>query len=298
MPGKAFIWINGEVKDTNDATVAALDRGLLYGDGLFETMRSYRGRVFRLNAHLERLAASAGFLRLQLPYGIAELADAVRSLVDIARASMPADGDCYLRLTLTRGPHTGPLTLDTGQAPTVIIHAKELVDYPAEYRRDGMPVCIASIRRNEGSPLPRHKTLNYLDSLLAKAEAGDRGCAEALLLNNAGELAEGATSNLFWVRDNTVHTPAVEAGLLPGITRGTVIDLCRSLQMPLKEGLFGPEELRGADEIFLTNSLMELMPVRSIDGHAPGCDVPGAVTDLLLKAYRRQVEKEISADMA
>jgi branched-chain amino acid aminotransferase len=245
-------------------------------------MRSYGGRVFLLGEHLRRLAASASFLRLRLPYTQTQLAEAV---------NLVAGGDSSIRLTVTRGQHTGSLSLETDHPPTVIIQAKPVVDYPEEYRRSGMPVCVSAIRRDEASPIVRHKTLNYLESLLARAEAAERGCGEALLLNTAGFVAEGATSNVLWVRRGEVCTPSVDAGLLAGIVRELVIRLCCAERIRVHEGLFAAGELLEADEVFLTNSLMELMPVRSIDGQEIRGGAPGPVTSRLVQAYRREVER-------
>jgi len=284
MAAELVIWINGRICDIDRASIPASDRGLLYGDGLFETMRSYAGHVFRLDAHVQRLAESAAFLQIPLPYSTDELCRTIDDLV--------GRDDRYIRMTLTRGPHTRTLSLQTGQQATVMIHIRELRDYPSEYHDSGMPVCIASIRRNEGSPIVRHKTLNYLDSLLARAEATERDCAEAIMLNNAGDIAEGATSNVFWSCERTVFTPSPGAGLLPGITRTVVIEMCDALGIQVKEDCFRPEALQAADEIFLTNSLMELMPVRSVDGYSPRVPAPGPITKLLLGGYRDEISRE------
>ena len=283
MTGPGRIWIDGTVFPAQEARIPALDRGVLYGDGLFETMRSYRGHVFRIGDHLARLARSAQALRIPLQYSTSDLAGAISGLLD--------GTDQYIRLTLTRGVHPGTLGLDTGQPPMVMIHAKPFAGC-GDALREGVRLCIADARRNEASPAVRHKTLNYLDSLLARSEAAGRGCTEALMLNTSGMIAECAASNIFWVRDKVVQTPAVEAGLLPGITRGVVIELCRELGLPVSEGRFPPADIYASGEAFLTNSLMQVAPVLSIEDWRPPAGAPGPVTQQIMQAYQQAVTRE------
>jgi len=277
-----FVHLNGHIVDVSSAGVSVLDRGLLYGDGLFETLRTYGGQPFKLREHLERMAASAAALRIAPAPTLDEVRVAVEELM--RRNSL---AEVTIRVTLTRGVGGTGLGMTGEFRTTLIIQAKPVVPYRAELYQTGMKVAVASIRRSVTSPLPRHKTANYLECVLAKQEAADRGCDEALFLNARGEVAEGAVSNVFWVEGERVVTPSIESNILPGITRQTVLDICLADGIGAVEGLYGLERLRNADEVFLTNSLMEVMPVRSVDGTTLGAGAPGPMTRRIAQAYRR-----------
>ena len=286
-----WVSVNGQLVAAEAPAVTALDRGLLYGDGLFETIRAYEGIPFLLDAHLERLAASAAALRIADRLDTAAVAGNVGALL----AANHLDGDAYIRITLTRGIHTGSLALEPAAAPTLTIVAKPLhPPSPDRYER-GIAAVVASVRRNAESPLPGHKTLNYLGSLLARTEATDAGADDAILLNTHGEVAEAASSNLFVVRGGRVATPPLDAGILPGITRREVLRLAAEAGIRADERRVSPEELRGADEVFLTNAVVELLPVCSIDGQPVGGGSPGPLTRRLHAAYRGRVEATLAS---
>ncbi|MGE5576489.1 MAG: aminotransferase class IV, partial [Syntrophothermus sp.] len=237
--------VNGKLVLAGEPCTSTLDQGLLYGYGLFETMRVYSGRVFALKAHLRRLLSSSD--QLGIITGL--------SLDDLERAAgeYVAENDLdngALRLTLTKGDPQRDIY------PAVILSSREIAYHPGDYEQ-GFSATISRVRRNQTSPLAYHKTLNYLDNLLALQAAREAGAREALFLNINDVLAEGALSNLFFVRDGVIHTPAVTCGLLDGITRQTVIELAATSGYQLVEGEYAPEDLLAADEAFLTNSLME-----------------------------------------
>jgi branched-chain amino acid aminotransferase len=284
------LWLswNGRIVALGEAKISLLDRGVLYGDGLFETMRAYGGRVFRLEAHLERLGSSAPVVRLMLPWTAAELSEAVRGV--LAASGL---GDAYLRLTVLRGegpPGPAPVA---GVSPHYFVIARPLKPYPERCYREGATAIMATTRQNEGSPLSRVKSTSYLNHVLAIGEARDAGADEALLLNNREELAEGATSNLFLVRGDTLLTPPVECGCLPGVTRAVVLERAPALGLTPQLRPLTLPDLLAADEAFLTNSLMEVMPLVRVGEHPIGAGRPGAVTARVAAEYRATVSREL-----
>ena len=279
----SWVYLNGELVEAERAAVPALDRGLLYGYGLFETMRSYGGRVFRLAEHYRRLEAGADLLAIPVPLTLGALEEAVDAT--LARNTLP---DARLRLTVTAGP-------EAGGGSSVVLLAREVTEYPPELRRRGMAAVVSGVRRNETSPLARVKSLNCLDNLLAREEARRSGAGEALLLNTRGFIAEGATSNVFLVRDGALLTPAVEAGALPGITRQAVLELAGEDGIAVEEADVALPDLFGAGEAFLTNSVMEVMPLVSVDGRPVGPGRPGPLTERLARGYRELVARETSS---
>ena len=283
----SIVYLNGRLVDENRAVVSALDRGLLYGDGLFETMRAYAGRVFRLEAHRERRARAARALRIPIEVD----ASAAERALQANRLE-----DAYVRITVTRGIHGGDLGLDTGAPPTLLVQARKFHSYPKTLYARGMALSLADAVRPTRSLVGRHKTLNYLENLLARDAAKRGGADETLFLDERGFVAECSASNIFFVRRGALLTPDASMNILPGITRAVVIELARAAGIRVKEGRFRLAELKRADEAFLTNSLMELMPVREIAGATIGRGVPGAVTTALAAAYRRLVEAECHAD--
>lgn len=282
------IHVNGQLLPAHGPAVSALDRGLLYGDGLFETVRAYGGKPFLLDEHLERMAASARALRIAERLDTALIASGVAELLE-ANGLASGDADAYIRINLTRGLHTGALTLEPAAEPTVTVIARPLSPPPRERYERGIACITATIRRNADSPLPRHKTLNYLEGLLAKTEARDAGADDALLLDTDGRVAEGASSNLFIARDGALATPPLDAPILPGITRGLVLRLAADLGIDAAERPIQPDELRDADEIFLTSSVAEIVPVRALDGRPVGDGAPGPLVRRLHEAYQEAV---------
>jgi branched-chain amino acid aminotransferase group I len=278
----SWVYLNGGLVEAERAVLPALDRGLLYGYGLFETMRSYGGRVFRLAEHYRRLEAGADLLAMPVPLTLGALEEATDAT--LARNGLP---DARLRLTVTAGP-------EIGGGSSVVLFTREVTEYPPELRRRGMAAVVSGVRRNETSPLARVKSLNCLDNLLAREEARRSGAGEALLLNTRGFIAEGATSNVFLVRDGALLTPAVEAGALPGITRQTVLELAGEGGVAVEEADVSPGDLTTADEAFLTNSVMEVMPLVSVGGRPVGRGRPGPLTERLAALYRDLVARETS----
>ncbi len=277
------VWIDGEVVDGGEARVSVLDHGFLYGDGVFEGMRVYAGRLFRLEAHLARLRTATRALGLELPGGVAGVREAV-----LATARAHGEPDAYVRLIVTRGE--GPLGVDPTQCPeprmVCIVDAVRL--YPEEALRRGISLVTSSLRRPAPDVLdPRVKSLNYLNNVLAKREARLRGADEALLLNAAGQVAEASVANLFCVRAGQLLTPPASDGALEGITRACVLELAAELGIPAHERTLGRFDLLAADEVFLTGSGARIVAVGSLDGQPIGAGGPGDVTKRLLEAFDR-----------
>jgi len=277
---KGAVWVNGALVPPGEALLAADDRGFTLGDGLFETMRAYGGRVFRLRAHLERLRSSAARLGIPVP----------PDLEAAVRATLAASGldSAAVRLTVSRGPGGDGLAPPEPARPTAVIAVRPYS--PAErWYVDGVRTVFARGRLNEHALTAGIKRLGYLDQVTAQAEARAGGADEALFLDTAGHLAEGAASNLFLVAGGTLWTPPLSCGVLPGITRGIVLELAAAAGIPVREEPLAPEALRDASEAFLTSSLRELMPVIAIGGDPVGNGRPGPLTLRLLELYRRQV---------
>jgi branched-chain amino acid aminotransferase len=283
-------WLNGELMPARAARVPVLDHGLLYGDGVFEGIRFYHGRPFRLGAHLERLQRSAAALRLTVPLDRTELEGAVEATI-----AAYGDPDGYLRLVVTRG--TGKLGLDPVNctAPNVFIIADALAMVSEAVRRQGARVIIAATRRIGADALdPRIKSLNYLNHILARMEATNAGADEAILLNARGHVAEGSADNVFIVRGGKLLTPPVTDGALEGITRATVLELAAGLKIPAAEISLAPFDLYSAEECFLTGTGVELIPVREVDGRAIG-EKPGPEYQRIVSAFRELVVRETSS---
>jgi branched-chain amino acid aminotransferase len=275
------VWIDGRVVDGAEATIPVTDHGLLYGDGIFEGIRVYGRRVFRLEAHMARFGASAKALALDLPGGIR----ATRQIVLETARDFGAD-EAYIRLLATRGD--GPLGIDptTCPEPRLICMIDRIAVYPEEKQRTGVDLATSSLRRPAPDVLdPRVKSLNYLNNALAKLEAKQRGADEALLLNAAGMIAEAAVANLFVVRDGELLTPPATDGALEGITRATVMELAASLGIAVFEKTIGRFDLFAADEAFLTGSGAGVVPIRSLDSRAIGDGTPGPVYEKLRGAF-------------
>jgi branched-chain amino acid aminotransferase len=281
------VHINGELVDKEDARISVFDHGLLYGDGVFEGMRSYAGKVFRLEEHLERLWQSANAIQLEIPGNKQQMAAAV---METLVANDIQDG--YIRLVVTRG--VGTLGLDPNRCnqPQVIIITDFITLYPDEFYQEGMEIVTATTIRNHPQALdPRIKSLNYLNNILAKIEGLKAGCVEALMLNHLGEVAECTGDNIFIVRDQHLLTPPYEAGVLHGITRATVMELAREDGLPVRETTMSLEDLYEADECFLTGSAAEVVPVIKVDGNVIGEGTPGPVTRRLTDLFRLAVQQ-------
>ncbi len=279
MPLK--IYISGKLYDKEDAKISVYDHGLLYGDGVFEGMRVYSGKVFRLAEHLERLWNSAKAIWLEIPMTPEALAAAVNETVKVNGID-----DGYVRLVVTRG--AGTLGLDPNRCsnPEVIVIADTITLYPREYYEHGLHIVTVSTIRNHPAALsPRIKSLNYLNNILAKIEGLQAGCVEALMLNQKGEVAECTGDNIFLVRKGELLTPSVEAGILEGITRAVVLELARELKIPVRETPLTKHDVYIADECFLTGSAAEIVPVTKVDSRKIGGGVPGPITLRLLERF-------------
>ncbi|TWU14462.1 Branched-chain-amino-acid aminotransferase [Symmachiella macrocystis] len=276
------VYIAGELVDKADAKVSVFDHGFLYGDGVFEGIRVYNGRVFLMDEHIERLYESALAIRLEIPLSPAEMAEAVNKTV---AANGITEG--YVRLVISRGAGTLGLDIRRTSDPQVIIIADTISLYPPEMYRDGLKVITAStIRNHAGALSPRIKSLNYLNNILAKIEATDTGCIEALMLNAQGEVAECTGDNIFIVKDGILKTPPPEAGILEGITRGAVMGLARQAGLTVREVAMVRHDIYIADECFLTGTAAEVIPVVDLDGRKIGAGTPGPVTNDLLERFQ------------
>ena len=277
------VYINGRLVDKEDAKVSVYDHGLLYGDGVFEGLRSYSGKVFRLDRHLDRLYESARAIWLEIPIKQSDLANAVN---DTLRANSLEDA--YIRLVVTRG--AGSLGLDPNRTsdPQVIIITDKIALYPAELYERGLDIITASTIRNHPAALsPRIKSLNYLNNILAKIEGLQAGCIEALMLNTKGEVAECTGDNIFLVRGGVLLTPPLDAGILEGVTRDAVIELARQSKIEVREMPLTKHDVYVADECFLTGTAAEVIPVVKVDGRMIGPGTPGPVTRDLRERFHK-----------
>lgn len=263
-----LIRIDGQTfRDRADAKVSIYDHGFLFGDSVYEVIRTHGGRPYEVGPHLARLFHSADGIALALGRTKEELAAEIEAAVK--EAACP--GEAYVRLIVTRGVGEIDISPASCKRPTVILIVKDLVPWPAEAYERGIDVAIVSTVRNaSGTVDPSIKTGNYLNSVLALIDAQRRGAGEACMLNGAGRLTECTTSNLFFVAGGILKTPSLESGILSGITRSDVIRLAREHGVPIREGSYGPEELRAADEAFITSTTRGIMPIATVDGKPVG----------------------------
>lgn len=278
----AYAYLNGDVVMEDDAVVSIRDRGFLYGDAIFETLRSYGGRPFMLRDHLERLTASAQALGIGTRYTIDELERAVIRLLEVNKLK-----DAYIRITLSRGEGGEGLTPSEFSSPTLLIVSRPFRLYPGELYENGMRLILSDYRRSTTNPVTQHKTANFLTAILARQEALKKGGQDALFLNTDGDVCEGTVWNIFMVEGLRVVTPPLSANLLPGIIRSLVLKICGETGIAAAEELFPASRLMEADEAFITNSLMEIMPVAAIDNRKIGAQVPGKITRDLMEAYKK-----------
>jgi len=282
-----IVFMNDRLVPENEARVSVFDHGLLYGDGVFEGMRSYSGRVFRLDAHIDRLWESAQAICLKIPHTKEAVAQAVN---DTLAANGLTDG--YVRLLVTRGAGTLGLDPNRTKDPQVIVIADTISLYPREHYEKGLRIVTAATQRTQPAALsPRIKSLNYLNNIMAKLEGLQAGCVEALMLNHKGEVAECTGDNIFAVRKGLLLTPPPDAGILEGITRGAVMELARSAGIDCREATLTRHDLYTAEECFLTGTAAEVIPVVEIDGRSIGTGRPGPVTAKLLAAFHALVRQ-------
>lgn len=280
-----WVFLNDRFVRQEEAVVSVFDHGFLYGDGVYETLRSYGPRIFMRDQHLARLQRSAEAIGLHIPIPLSQWPDLLHEAM--RRNEVGNDrADAYLRITVSRGE--GEIGLDPSLCPhaTVVIMTKALQGYPPELSRDGVSLTVAKTRRNLPEALsPQIKATNFLNNILAKRESIAAGTFDSLLLNWRDELTECTISNLFFVSGRTLHTPALECGILDGITRTIVMTLAQETGLPIEEGRYPVAALHRADECFLTNTTMEIMPVTRIDAFSIGNGLPGPLTRRLQAAF-------------
>jgi len=277
------VYLNGKLVDKDRAAVSVYDHGLLYGDGVFEGIRSYGGKVFRLQEHLDRLWCSAKAIWLEIPISQEAMGAAIE---DTLAKNGIEDG--YIRVVVTRGCGTLGLDPDKCSDPQVIIITDYIALYPDEVYQKGLEIITVSTARNHPAALsPRIKSLNYLNNILAKIEGKQAGCVEALMLNHKGEVAECTGDNIFLARRGALLTPPNDAGILEGVTRAVVIELARSAGIEVCEIALTKHDVYIADECFLTGTAAEVVPVVKVDSRTIGDGAPGPITRKLAERFRK-----------
>jgi len=281
MPLK--VYVNGTLYDKEDAKISVYDHGLLYGDGVFEGIRSYGGKVFRLAEHLDRLWDSAKAIWLEIPITKKQMTQAIEDTLAENRIE-----DGYIRVLVTRGAGTLGLDPNRCRDPQVVVIADHVELYPPELYQQGLEIITVSTIRNHPAALsPRVKSLNYLNNILAKIEGLQAGCIEALMLNHKGEVTECTGDNIFLVRHGRIATPPNEAGILEGITRQVVIDLAREQGIEVREVPLTKHDVYIADECFLTGTAAEVVPVVKVDSRTIGDGTPGKLTRDLMQRFKK-----------
>ncbi|MBI4654712.1 MAG: branched-chain-amino-acid transaminase [Nitrospirae bacterium] len=283
-----MVYLNNKLVPQNKAFISVFDHGFLYGDGVYETLRAYSGVAFKLDEHIERLFRSAEMIGLKVS----------KSHEGIKRAvykTMKANNQksAFIRINISRG--IGPIGLDTELCPkpTFAIISNTFKEYPGEFYKMGVKIAIVNVRRNLRDALnPMIKSLNFLNNILANIEGKNRGAYEAVMLNYKGYVAEGTTSNIFFVKNSILYTPAIDVGILDGITRYVILDIARELGIKYKDGRFTREGIYSADEVFISSTTREIMPVSHVDNVKIGTKI-GRITKTLLTAYRKKVEEYI-----
>jgi len=278
------IWLNGRLVPKDEARVSVFDHGLLYGDGVFEGIRSYNRLVFKLKEHIDRLYESAHSIMLKIPMSKSEM---IKAVIDTLKAN--GLKDAYIRLVVTRGE--GDLGLDPRKClgrPTIFIITDKIVLYPERLYKQGMAVITVPTIRNLPEALnPQIKSLNYLNNILAKIEAANAGYDEAIMLDHLGYVAECTGDNIFCIKYNELYTPPQCMGTLRGITREVVLELARKNKIPTHEHVLTRHELFISDEVFLTGTAAEIIPIVKVDGRQIGNGKPGSITNRLIKEFRR-----------
>jgi len=286
--------VNGRITPPAQASVSPLDRGFLYGDSVYETIRTYGQTPFRLRAHLDRLPRSA--VRVEIPFDrtLVRIADEVTRTLSAA-----GDGEAAIRIILSRG--VGPVNYDTSEvgAPTCVIHVRPFPHPPPHHMSEGIDVAIVGVERNSVQALdPAIKSSNLLNNFMAWTEARKLRAEESILLNGAGHITEGASSNVFLVKERHLLTPPLEAGILQGITRDLVLELARRAGIDTDEQALRPEDLRAADEMFITSTLKGILPVKRCDGWPIREGRPGPLTVRLMALYDEIAQQETKAGSA
>jgi branched-chain amino acid aminotransferase len=287
----AMVNVNGRISDQEHAVISVFDHGFLYGEGVYETLRTYAGQPFLFDRHMRRLRTSASMLALGVPLSNQDIDRRFRDTMDAA--GLGSHGrEAYLRILVTRG--IGELTYDPAACgePSIVVIAKPHVDPPVDAFEQGVTVALVDIVRNHpGSVNPLIKSNNLLNNALAMQEAFKRGAFEGVMRNYRGELAECTTANLFVVKDGVALTPPLDAGLLAGITREYLFEVGDSVGIPVREQSLRDQDLFGADEAFLTSTTRELVPIVRVDDRVIGNGRPGHITNTLLQAFRRKAHE-------
>ena len=288
-----IIYLNGQLIPRSKAKLSPFDHGFLYGYGLFETMRAYQGHIFRLDRHLARFRRYAQ--SLGLTHSILNIIEGKQSLEVACSATLEANKLKDARLRLTASAGEGDMTPDPGTCsnPTVLITTQNIVSLPSEKYESGFKATLSSLRRNSQSPLSRLKSTCYMENILARMAARAAGCNEAILLNEQGYLAEGSTTNIFLASNGELITPSLESGVLPGITREAVLEIARASNIKILERQVELKELIEAEEAFITNSILELMPLTWFEGKPISTGKPGRLTKELLVADRKLVNEAL-----
>jgi branched-chain amino acid aminotransferase len=282
------VYVDGKWYPKSEAKISVFDHGLLYGDGVFEGIRSYNGLVFKLREHLDRLFESAHTLTLKIPHDRKKMTDVI---VETLRRNRLRDA--YIRVVVTRG--TGDLGLDPKKCKkaTVIVITDKIVLYPDRLYQRGLEIItVPTVRNLPEAVNPAIKSLNYLNNILAKIEASQAGCMEALMLNHQGYVAECTGDNVFMVKNGTLLTPPPYVGVLRGITRGAILELAQRKKLPAEERILTRHDLFNADEMFLTGTAAEIIPVVKLDGRMIDDGKPGPVTQSLRKAFRELTKRD------
>ncbi|ODS32723.1 MAG: branched-chain amino acid aminotransferase [Candidatus Scalindua rubra] len=284
MQNTKFIFLNGKIISDTEGCISLGDRGFLYGDGIFETLRSYKGNPFKLTEHLKRLRSSAKKLKIPFEYTNTEINRSVQKLLKKNNIL-----DAYIRITLTRGTGENGLEINGNFDSTLLIQIKPFKAYERKLYEKGTSLIVSKVRRSASCPISCHKTTNLLTSILLKEEVKRKSAHEAIILNTDGHVAECIFSNIFIVNNKTVITPSLDTNILPGITRRIVLDICKNNNISISEERFKVETLLKAKEAFITNSLMEIMPVSKVEDYEIGETIPGKITKQIESAYKRLI---------
>jgi branched-chain amino acid aminotransferase len=282
------VYINGKLIPGEEAKVSVFDHGFLYGDGLFETMRAYQRRIFRLEHHLQRLFLSLEYLKFLIPFNFDYLKEAIYKTIEANRLE-----DAYIRLNVTRGEGATVPDPATCKAPNLIIITREYVPYSSALYQKGYKGKVVGVKPSPHMPTISMKTLNFLNHIIAKMEAKASGFNEGIMVNTDGFVTEGTVSNIFMIKGGSLFTPAKEVGLLPGVTRQAVLEIAEAKGLKTREAKITINELLMAEEAFLTNALIEILPLVRVDEHPIGKGIPGPLTQELMSAYKELVKEEL-----
>ncbi|MDY6843117.1 MAG: aminotransferase class IV [Thermodesulfobacteriota bacterium] len=282
-----YVYINGDYVIEEKAVISVFDRGFLLGDGLFETIRTYNGRPFMLKEHIERMNNSLSHFHIPMILSPEKVNDTLKQLMKLNNLY-----NAYVRITVSRGIHKGSLTLDDECDPTLIITIKEYTPYPSSFYKKGITIIFSELMKHTPSPLAGHKTTSYLPYIMAREEARKRGAQEAVITDANGYVTECTTSNLFVVKEGCLFTPKSESLMLRGITRNAVLDIANRLSIWWIETDVSAHFLPHGDEVFITNSLMEVMPVAFVEDTAIGETIPGKITTKLMRGYKERIKNE------